>query len=135
MLLTYEYYKDTYGGTLVSQEKFNSYNIRANSIFNNYVNLKYLDNVLNSFMKDSVYIALCELVDNLARYDKLLDASYESDLIGLSGIASETTKDHTVSFKSKDKASSHAVEEQLDMSNIGIMRKHLSTTGLLYRGL
>lgn len=135
MILTYEYYRDIYGGLLVSEEQFPKYNNRAQSVFMNYINHDRLDSVLNSFMKDSVYIALGELIDNFHKFDEIQSKSHQSDLIGLSGIDSETTKDHTVKFKSSDKSNSKALAEDFDTSNINIIRKHLSTTGLLYRGL
>lgn len=135
MYVDFDYYENTYGGSLVTSSDFTKYELKARIVMNNYtlkekLTIKLLE---GSKYVDNIKVAMCELIDNLKKTDTLLIETESNDLIVAKGIKSESVKDHTVSFG--DKLTSDIIKEQSDRNAFSIMRQYLFITGLLYRGL
>lgn len=137
MYVNYEYYKNTYKGDLTEQE-FDKILPKSQLAYDNYIAKQHLTNELLEKNKQGAYAiryTLCEMADNINRYNELILKAQANDLSNALGIASESVKDHSIAFKTGDTLKSNMIEEQLLLSNAKIMRKHLLIYNLLGRAL
>lgn len=136
MYVDFDYYKSTYGGSLVTSTDFNKYELKARIVMDNYtlkekLTIKLLE---GSKYVDNIKMAMCEIIDNLFRTDELIKKSTQADNAFALGITSESVKDHSVSFDSKS-LKSNEIKAQSQNENYNLMKNYLGITGLLYRGL
>lgn len=137
MYVNYEYYKNTYNGDLTEQE-FDKILPKSQLAYDNYIAKPHLTNELLEENKQGAYAiryTLCEMADNINRYNELISKAQANDLSNALGIANESVKDHSISLKTGDTLKSNMIEEQLLLSNAKIMRKHLLIYNLLGRAL
>jgi hypothetical protein len=137
MYVNYEYYKNTYKGDL-TKEEFDKILPQSQLAYDNYIAKPHLTNELLEENKQGAYAiryTLCEMVDNINRYNELISKAQANDLSNALGITSESVKDHSISLKTGDTLKSNMIEEQLLLSNAKIMRKHLLIYNLLGRTL
>ncbi|QIK70842.1 hypothetical protein G7062_11290 [Erysipelothrix sp. HDW6C] len=135
MYLTFEEYQE-FGGTSVTLEMFNAYELRARLALDSYTmkSRHLIQKVLNSTRGELVRITLKEMIDNLFMSDNLLEKAKNADNAYYSGINSETVTDHSVSFKSSE-SMVKKLEEDTTNKGIRIMQKYLYPTNLLNRGI
>ena len=86
--VNYEYYRDTFHGTL-SENEFNRYVIIAQSYVDNYTNYSIVFDELDENEKERVMNCLCEVVDGVNGY------------YATKGISSEHIGDLSVSYISQ----------------------------------
>ncbi len=121
-IVDYEYYRNTYEGTLTESE-FNQKNKEAQALVSQ-VTMRRIENLDDNQLKllERVKYAICSLVDKMVEIDK--DEAKNS-------IASETVGPHSISFANKKRRT----EEQKFFEYNRAISLYLSGTGLLYRGL
>lgn len=112
MYVGYEYYKETYNGT-VPMERFNNLEIRASNLIDYYTFNRLKDKEIDNKVK----FAVCELIDNLYELDNFQGKDKESEKVG----------QYSVTY-------SKVREEELEQEQKNIILKYLGHTGLLYRG-
>lgn len=134
----YSFYTDEFGGTLVTEEQWKSLIIRAELAYDNYTRKYELTRRLLS--EDgkgamAIKITLCEMVENISKYDALIDEAQIADVANAKGISSESVKDHTITFDKTNVNSTSKLEVQSNTMNTVIMNRYLGQFGLLYRGI
>lgn len=133
----YEYYKDVYKGTLVTNEDdFDRLEAQAQMILDNYtLKRKKTEHMLehSKFAKNIKY-TVCEIIENLSRYEELQANAIKSMTVISKGIKSESIKDHSVGFNDKETLAID-LENAFNTTNTMIIKRYLQITGLLYRGL
>lgn len=134
-MITFEYYATTYHGKL-SENEFNEQKDKAILIYENYtlkpkLTQKLLDQEAQG--AKAIRFALCEVIDNLAKYEEYKNLAIDTDKRVAQGIKSESVVSHNVTFS--DKAVSSTIESDLNNANRNTFNKYLLRTGLLYRGL
>lgn len=137
MYVNYEYYKDVYKGSLVDKDSFGIYELKARMILDNYTlkPKKQIEKANEGRFSDNIKLAMCELIDSIKNYETLLETAKKGQLRQITGLASETVKDHTITIAKGAKDSVTELEELTKNNQIEIMRKYLLVTGLLFRGL
>ena len=135
MYVDYQYYNETYGGTLVTASDFQKYELKARLLLDS-ITLKpdQTEQLLETNLADYIKVVMCELIDNLKQEEEALLKANTGDLAFYGGIGSETVKDHTVSFKTGNTSVSNNVEKDFAERRKRIINK-LAITGLLYRGV
>lgn len=113
MYVDYEFYQNTYGGTLTA-DIFASLVVPASSIVDYYTfnRIKEPDT--------KVKYAVCELIDYLAELKATGGKEVASETVGTHSITYVTAKDGRDPIKAKQKS---------------IVAKYLAHTGLMYRGV
>ncbi len=113
MYVDYEFYKNTYGGTLTA-DIFASLVVSASSIVDYYTfnRIKEPDT--------KVKYAVCELIDYLAELKATGGKEVASETVGTHSITYVTAKDSRDPVKAKQRS---------------IVAKYLAHTGLMYRGV
>ena len=137
MFVDYNYYKDTYKGTEVDSASFPSYELKARTIIDNHCWKREEDyqRVLNGEYKDNLKLATCEVIDSIKIFETLLEKAKKGQSYQVSGLSSETVKDHSINIASVDKNIILELENDTIKQQIGIIRKYLIRTGLLSKGL
>ena len=115
MYVGYEYYKETYNGT-VPMERFNNLEIRASNLIDYYTFNRLKDKEIGNKAK----FAVCELIDYLAELKATGGKEVASETVGTHSITYVTAKDGRDPIKAKQKS---------------IVAKYLAHTGLMYRGV
>ena len=137
MYVTFDYYENTYKGTEVDSVSFPSYELKARMIVKGYA-LKpehQFERVLQGEYADSLRLTMCELIDSIKNFETLLETAKKGQLRQISGVASESVKDHSITVAKGNVDSVTELENITHNEQIRIMRKYLLVTGLLYRGL
>lgn len=128
--LDYTFYTDVYGGSLVSEEDFPHFLIKATTYIN------YLTFNKSTTHKDKfetqINLAICEVVD---LYYKQSQQENTLESNSSKGIKSETVKSHKVDFETLEVSSRSDLEASYDNLRCGVVYKHLLPTGLLYKGV
>lgn len=135
--VTYEYYKDTYLGK-ASADLFNKFNVEAQLEYDNYTMKPQLTNKLLKQNKEgakAIKLSICKMVDNFVAHQELLENAKQADLIASKGIASESVKDHSVTFSKTDVSKVDIINSQLEVENRKLILRYLFKFGLIYRGL
>lgn len=134
MYLTYTEYQE-YGGTLVSPEQFDSLELKARLVLDNFTLKPSLTlDLLKTRNAPNIKMTMLELIDNLHREQESLLQASQADVSYYGGIVSESVKDHSVSFKT-DGSSQIKVSQDYHNLRHSIMKQYLLFTGLLARGL
>ena len=135
MYVDYNYYKNVFGGSLVTSSDFNKYELQARLTMDGYTLKKDMTvQLLDTHHKDAIKTAMCELIDNIKELESLHDKAVIGSQMHVAGIASETVKDHTVTSVSSKDNPLDTYNQLVKSTSIAIMRKYLLPTGLLYRG-
>ena len=124
MFVDYEYYIDSFAGTLVPAEEFSALEHEAERLLGYVTQKKYLA-VSDAETVTSVKKALCgavEAVCSLNREYKDIPA----------GVSSESTDGHSVTFVKTDSA---VLNQQRKKLMYDIFVQELFDTGLLYQGV
>lgn len=130
--ITYSNYENDYKGILIPKEIFDNYAIKASSIVNYYT----FDRCDKSNIPENdlikVIFATCEVADILYKQDQLKTNIDDNE----SSIASETVGPRSVSYINKSNLQSQRIlsKKELDKETYSVCLKHLSRTGLMYRG-
>lgn len=135
--VTYEYYKNEYKGN-ANEDDFNKYNFEAQLEYDNYTMKTQLTNKLleqNQEGAKAIKLSICKMVDNFVAHQELLENAKQADLIASKGIASESVKDHSVTFSKSDLSKVDIINSQLEVENRKLMLRYLFKFGLVYRGI
>ena len=134
MYVTYDFYSNTYGGTLVPNTDFDRYNLKAQNALDNYtLKPKETARLLDTHLGDHIRLVVCELIDNIYQEEKALQEALNADSAYFKGLESESVKDHTVKFSTKESATNR-IQDDFAKQRKKIM-SGLTITGLLYRGV
>ena len=133
MYATYDFYRDTYGGALVSETEFSGLAVKASAYLDYYTMGKTKANA----DMEAVKLACCALVDKYFEIDTLLAKAKESVSAAVSGgKKSETVGSYSVTYTGAEEtakfAHSYAAELQNELPKI--VQMYLAGTNLLYRG-
>lgn len=115
MYITYEYYLGTYGGRHASTKDFTGLEARASSMVNHLT----FNRVNGENLTEPIKLAICEIVDGLAKLDETGGKIITSESVGTSVSMSYDVSQGDPEMK---KARS-------------ILMKYIGHTGLLYRGV
>lgn len=122
--VTYEYYKNVYGGTLLSEQLFSKYS--KDAII--YIRNRTFDNVMgveeDNTYADVVKHAVCSISDMVS-----VNTSEDGSLDRL--VASETTADWSKSYVTSKGSSEESTESRINKR----IETLLGFTGLLYGGM
>lgn len=138
MLVTFDYYQNTYKGTAVIEGDFPRYEMRASQHLT-YITMNkvsWLDPIEDEAIILKVQHVMCEVIDLLKEYDDnlaLLKATQSRAL--QSGIKSESIKSHSVTFTEVKGNEQEQLLKGTEGLIYSLIRKWLLPTGLLYRGL
>lgn len=128
MYATYEFYKETYGGT-VSDGDFTRLGVKATAFLDYYTMGKVKD---NSEM-EAVKLAFCALVDKYSEIEAVsLSAQKSVSEAASVGKKSESVGSYSVTYQTSDEFK--AMERNLKSELAEICRMYLAGTNLLYRG-
>lgn len=135
----FDFYKDVYGGTLITDvDTFKPLLNKAERIYDNYTRKHEMTKRFlreNKKPAQAIRLCLCEMIDNVFKFNELIDIARGNDSISAEGVSSETVKSHSVSFEKSDTLKSTQLSNQMELVNRTIMNEYLSVYGLLYRGL
>lgn len=137
MFADYNYYTNDYGSNTIPESDFPNYSEKASDRIAAAA-FGRLDNGVPEEHEDKVKHCCCELAESLYTYAPIADGSA---IAGAGTIASETNGKYSVSYQSgKDQVSVisarlHGGSSGLEDIYSSIIRRHLSRTGLLYRGV
>ena len=113
MVADYEYYRDTYLGSLLTEENFPKYALRADS---------YLDLLTTGrYEKEMAECAIAELCLNLEQAELQSDAAWK--------VQSEKVGNHSVQFRNNAE-----IAEQTERQIRDTASRYLARWGLLFRG-
>lgn len=133
MYVDYSYYKNVYGGVKVSEEEFNKYELKARLVLDNYTKKPKLTlKLLDGKHSDRIKMTMCELIDNTKEEEELMANAMKTISSQLSGIKSESVKDHSWSFS--DKNSVEQVKAYINGKDMDVIYRYLIPTNLLYAG-
>ena len=121
----YEYYRDTYLGTLLTEENFPKYALRADSFLDLLTTGRYENDCLPAGAVEAVKMAECaiaELCLNLEQAELQSDAAWR--------VQGEKVGNHTVTFRN-----SAEIIEQTKKQIRKIAVRYLGRHGLLYKGV
>lgn len=121
----YEYYKDEYGGNMISENDFKMVAVKASERINA-MTFGRLENGIPDIHSEKIRRCCCELAENIHKYGNTYGAENMA-------VSSEKIGAYSIDYKSTAEQIS-AVLALDDICN-EIIRRHLSRTGLLYRGM
>lgn len=132
----YSYYSGTYSGSMIPEEQFDYYSARASE----YIDQQTYDRIsaeVPEELTNKVSSCCCELAENLYRFSAASSGS-ENNGGAVSGIASEKIGQYSITYRS----AAENISAMLNGSGAGLLdllysviSKHLSSTGLLYKGV
>ena len=128
MYVDFTYYKDSFGGTIIPETSFITYERKARVFIDNITfNRLQVDNTL---VTESVKNCICDIMEcNFKSDQKELETDGNI-------ISSETVDGHSVSYAISDIEKNAVDKSQLiKVSMHNIAKEQLSNTGLLYRGI
>lgn len=121
----YKYYTDEYGGNLISENDFKAVAGKASERINA-MTFGRIEGGFPEKFSENIMRCCCELAENIHKYTNLTGAEN-------SAISSEKTGNYSINYQSMTEQIS-AISELENVCN-EIIRRHLSRTGLLYRGM
>ena len=127
----FAYYSASYGGSLISNDKFSYYAARASE----YIDQQTYDRLAKGVpaeLTNKVSSCCCEIADSLYRFSA--DNANGSG----AGIASEKNGQYSITYRSdSEKISAMLNGKGAGLSDLlyNIASKHLGMTGLLYKGV
>ena len=124
MAADYEYYRDTYLGSLLAEENFAKYALRADSYLDLLTTGRYEKDCLPEKAVEAVKMAECaiaELCLNLEQAELQSDAAWK--------VQSEKVGSHSVQFRNNAE-----IAEQTERQIRDTASRYLARWGLLYRG-
>lgn len=119
--IDYPFYADVYGG-LIPQLEFNKLKILATSLVDYYTFNRISD------VNEKIKYCMCELIDELARQEKI-------NTQGTGLIKSESVSKYSVTYQMPNEGLSSEKLRTPDEKIYFIIKKWLSGSGLMYRGL
>lgn len=135
----YDYYKNSYGGSLITEDKFSFTAARASDIIDE-ATFSRLENSVPEEFSEKVRVCCCELAESIYSYTVRTGDS-ESSGGASSGIASEKIGQYSVTYQSESEEQAKKLslaigsDGNLDKLYYGIILKHLGNTGLMFRGV
>ena len=134
MYADYEFYTTEYFGELVSDTEYPKYELRAREELDYYTRMRIP--FISDDKMNKVKMCECKLIDLLYDYDHEVKKIKEYEDKSIQGIvASETVGKQSVSYQKTTLRDIKTVEQECDEMISKIIRKDLSMTGLLYRGV
>ena len=124
MAADYEYYRDTYLGSLLTEENFAKYALRADSYLDLLTTGRYEKDCLPEKAVEAVRMAECaiaELCLNLEQAELQSDAAWK--------VQSEKVGNHSVQFRNNAE-----IAEQTERQIRDTASRYLARWGLLFRG-
>ena len=124
MIADYEYYRDTYLGSLLTEENFPKYALRADSYLDLLTTGRYEKDCLPEKAGEAVKMAECaiaELCLNLEQAELQSDAAWK--------VQSEKVGNHSVQFRNNAE-----IAEQTERQIRDTASRYLARWGLLFRG-
>ncbi len=121
--IDYQFYTETYGGTELSEEQFNTYSKKALQFINELSASRLLLNTLSDNDEYLVKMATCALCD----YDYGNDKRVEK-----LSIASESVPSHSRTYNTSANAKSN---QEVYKERVQTVYGFLLSTNLLYRGI
>ena len=124
MIADYEYYRDTYLGSLLTEENFAKYALRADSYLDLLTTGRYENDCLPEKAVEAVRMAECaiaELCLNLEQAELQSDAAWK--------VQSEKVGNHSVQFRNNAE-----IAEQTERQIRDTASRYLARWGLLFRG-
>jgi hypothetical protein len=85
----YEYYQDTYKGSL-NENSFNSYILKASKEINKNINIvltQDIIDILSESDQDKLQYATCEMVDLLNEYNTILNTARDVKSLSIDGVS------------------------------------------------
>lgn len=134
MYADYEFYKTEYFGELVNDTEYPKYELKARDELDYYTRMRIP--FIGEDKMNKVKMCECELIDLLYNYDQEVKKIKEYEDKSIQGVvASETVGKQSVSYQKATLRDIKTVEQECDEMISKIIRKDLSMTGLLYRGV
>ncbi len=133
MYADFAYYRDTFHGTSVSEEKFAGLAVRASSYLDYFTMGRAVDNPQLNALKR----ACCALVEQYAQIDTMVQKARECVCEVASGAKkSESVGSYSVTYQDAEKMATYAKNcaKELEKELPDIVRMYLRGTNLLYRG-
>lgn len=125
MAADYEYYRDTYLGSLLTEENFPKYALRADSYLDLLTTGRYEKDCLPEKAVEAVKMAECaiaELCLNLEQAELQSDAAWK--------VQSEKVGNHSVQFRNNAE-----IAEQTERQIRKAAERYLARHGLLFKGV
>ena len=125
MIADYEFYTDTYLGTLLTAETFPKYALRADSFLDLLTTGRYAKDCLPAGAVEAVKMAECAIADlclNLEQAELQSDAAWK--------VQGEKVGNHTVTYRNNAE-----IAKQTEAQIYQIARMYLGRHGLLNRSL
>ena len=125
MIASSEFYRDVYLGSLLTEENFQKYALRADAYLDLLTTGRYKSGCLPAGAVEAVRMAECaiaELCLNLEQAELQSDAAWK--------VQSEKVGNHTVTYRNNAE-----IIEQTEKQISEIARRYLLRWGLLYRGM
>ena len=125
MIADYEFYRDSYLGTLLTEENFPKYALRADSYLDLLTTGRYRYDCLPAGAAEAVRMAECaiaELCLNLEQAELQSDAAWK--------VQGEKVGNHSVTYRNNAE-----IAKQTEAQIRDIARRYLARFGLLYRGM
>ena len=125
MIADYEFYRDSYLGTLLTEESFPKYALRADSYLDLLTTGRYRYDCLPAGAAEAVRMAECaiaELCLNLEQAELQSDAAWK--------VQGEKVGNHTVTYRNNAEITA---ETEKQIKKIAV--RYLGRYGLLYKGI
>lgn len=134
MYADYEFYKTEYFGELVNDTEYPKYELKARDELDYYTRMRIP--FINEDKMNKVKMCECKLIDLLYSYNQEVKKIKEYEDKSIQGVvASETVGKQSISYQKASLRDIKTVEHECDEMISKIIRKDLSMTGLLYRGV
>lgn len=134
MYANYEFYTTEYFGELVSDTEYPKYELKARNELEYYTRMRIP--FIDEDKMNKVKMCECKLIDLLYSYDQEVKKIKEYEDKSIQGVvASETVGKQSVSYQKATLRDIKVVKQECDEMISKIIRKDLSMTGLLYRGV
>ena len=125
MIADFEYYRDTYLGTLLTAEDFPKYALRADSFLDLLTTGRYAKDCLPAGAVEAVRMAECAIADlclNLEQAELQSDAAWK--------VEGEKVGNHSVTYRNNAE-----IAQQTQKQIREVAARYLLRWGLLYRGV
>ena len=125
MISSYDYYRDVYLGTLLTEENFPKYALRADSYLDSLTTGRYANDCLPAGAAEAVRMAECAIADlclTLEQAEMQSDAAWK--------VQGEKVGNHSVTYRNNAEI---AAQTEAQIRKIAV--RYLARHGLLYRGI
>lgn len=128
----YSDYKSEYRGNIIPKDSFDSYAMKASSridyFTSNRINLETIED--NLLIK--VIFATCEIAELIYNQEQLIQKQNDDKAT----VASENVGPHSKTYVNKSNLQAQRIlnDKELDKECYNICLRHISITGLMYRG-